>query len=174
MSLWNDFLHFITFRPIPLSDSWKKIEANCLTDDNKAPVNLVNITFDPPKEVLRKFISPGFLEIKFKEITDILIYYSSEDARDSLGYTSLLDEDLRYFGELTVIWHPEKGGKKGGLQLKMAEDVEEPLEFTLKQTIESILKPLNNRKEVGFTLEYRLSAAHPEWQPPEKFKELLF
>lgn len=174
MSLWNDFLHFITFRPIPLSDSWKDIEENCLTNDKKSPVSLVSIRFKPEKEVLRKYVSPVFLEKKFKEITDILIYYCTEEAKESLGYQSLRDESARFSGDLTINWYADGTGKRKGLYIKMSDDIDESLEYSLRQAISSILAPLKDKPEIGFSLEYKIGAAHPEWEPIEKFKEFSF
>ena len=161
MSLWRDFIHFVTFRPIPLSDSWVHLEEKCLTSDKKSPVSLVNIRFKPEKEVLRKHISPGFLEEKFKEIHDILTYYCSEEAKSSLGFTSLQDSFCRLSGDITVNWYAEGTGKRKGLYIKMSDDIDEPLEFSLRQAIAVILAPLKTRKQVGFSLEFKMGAAHP-------------
>ena len=174
MGLWNDFLHLITFRPIPLSESWTSLEENCLTKDKKSPVNLVNIRFKPEKEVLRKFISPGFLEKKFQEITDILIFYCTEEARDSLGYVSLRDESCRFSGDITINWYAEGTGKRKGLYIKMSDDIDESLEFSLRQAISSILAPLKDKPQIGFSVEFKIGAAHPDWEVPERFKELNF
>ena len=174
MGLWKDFLHFITFRPIPLSENWVQLEERCLTNDKKAPVSLTSIRFKPEKEVLRKHVSPGFLEEKFKEITDILTYYCSEEAKTSLGYFSLHDDFCRMSGDITVNWYAEGTGKRKGLYIKMSDDIDEPMEFSLRQAINAILAPLKNKPYVGFSVEYKMGAAHPDWEPPEKFKELSF
>jgi len=174
MSLWNDFLHFITFRPLPLSDSWLKIEENCLTNDKKSPVSLISIRFKPEKEILRKYISPGFLEKKFNEITDILTYYCTDEAKSSLGYSSLRDNYCRLSGDITVNWYAEGTGKRKGLYIKMSDDVDESLEFSVRQAISAILAPLKDRPNIGFSVEYKMGAAHPDWEPPEKFKDLTF
>ncbi|MCM8542220.1 MAG: hypothetical protein NE328_18260 [Lentisphaeraceae bacterium] len=174
MSLWRDFTHFITFRPIPLSDSWVNLEDNCLTNDKKAPVSLVSIRFKPEKEELRKYISPGFLEEKFKEITDILMYFCTEEAKESLGFSSLQDDSCRFAGEITINWYAEGTGKRKGLYIKMSDDIDEPMELSIRQTITTILAPLKLRPEIGFSMEYKMGAAHPDWEPPEKFKDLSF
>lgn len=174
MGLWQNFLHFVTFRPMPLSDNWLNIEDNCLSTDKKAPVNLVNVRFKPEKEELRKFIAPKFLEEKFNEITDLLTYYCSKDSQDAPGFLYLYDDFSRYYGDITINWYAEGTGKRKGLYIKISDDIDETVEMTLRKSIEVILAPLKSRPEVGFSLEYKMGSAHPDWEVPEKFKELSF
>ena len=56
----------------------------------------------------------------------------------------------------------------------MSDDIDESLEYSLRQAISSILTPLKDKPEIGFSLEYKIGAAHPEWEPTEKFKEFSF
>ena len=174
MGLWQNFLHFVTFRPMPLSDNWLNIEENCISTDKKAPVNLVSVHFKPEKEELRKYIAPKFLEEKFNEITDLLTYYCSKDSQDAPGFLYLYDDFSRYYGDITVNWYAEGTGKRKGLYIKISDDIDETVEMTLRKSIEVILAPLKTRPEVGFSLEYKMGSAHPGWEVPDKFKELSF
>ena len=174
MGLWQNFLHFITFRPMPLSDNWLGLEENCLTTDKRAPVTLLNIRFKPEKEELRKHIAPKFLEEKFNEITDLLTYYCSKDSQDAPGFLYLYDDFSRFYGDITINWYAEGTGKRKGLYIKISDDIDETVEMTLRKSIEVILAPLKGRPQVGFSLEYKMGAAHPEWDVPEKFQELTF
>jgi hypothetical protein len=159
---------------MPLSDNWLALEEKCLTTDKKAPVTLVSIRFKPEKEELRKSISPLFLQEKFNEITDLLTYYCSKDSQDAPGFLYLYDDFSRYFGDITINWYAEGTGKRKGLYIKISDDIDETVEMTLRKSIEVILAPLKSRPEVGFSLEYKMGSAHPEWEIPEKFKELTF
>jgi hypothetical protein len=174
MSFWKNLLHAITLRPMPLSDNWIHLEERCQTDDKFAPVNLVSVRLKPEKEEMRKYISPKFLESKFNEITDLLTYYCSEEAKQATGFLFIQEEMDSYFGDITINWYAEGTGKRTGLYLKVSDEIDETLELTIKQAVEVILSPLKTRDQVGFTLEYRVGAAHPEWKAPEKFKELTF
>ena len=159
---------------MPLSENWLKIEENCLTTDKKAPVTLTNVRFKPEKELLRKYISPKFLEDKFLEINDLLTFYCSKESQDAPGFLYLYDDFSRYYGDVTINWYAEGTGKRKGLYIKISDDIDETIEMTLRKSIETILRPLAQRPEVGFSLEYKMGAAHPNWEVPEKFKELTF
>jgi hypothetical protein len=174
MGIWQNFLHLVTLRPMPLSENWQKIEENCLTTDKKAPVTLTSIHFKPEKEELRKYIAPKFLEDKFNEINDLLIFHCSKDSQDAPGFLYLYDDFSRFYGDVTVNWYAEGTGKRKGLYIKISDDVDETIEMSLRQSIEAILKPLKSRPQIGFSLEYKMGAAHPEWIVPDKFKELTF
>jgi hypothetical protein len=174
MGIWQNFIHFITFRPMPLSENWVTLEEDCLTKDKKAPVSLLNIRFKPEIEVLRKYISPGFLESKFTEITELLTYYCTQEAKDSPAFFNLRDPDTRLSGDITVNWYAEGTGKRKGLYIKTSDDLDETLEYTLRESIEVILAPLKRSPLVGFSLEFKMGAAHPDWEPPEKYREFTF
>ena len=174
MGLWQNFIHFITLRPMPLSDSWLNVEENCLSKDDNAPVVLKNVRFKPDKEDLRKHISPGFLEKKIAEITELLTYYCSKEAQESPSFLFLQDPDSRMYGDVTVNWYAEGTGKRKGLYIKSTDDMDETIEFAIRQSLAVILAPLNERPQVGFSLEYKMGAAHPDWEAPEKYKELTF
>ncbi|NQZ58008.1 MAG: hypothetical protein HRT88_11170 [Lentisphaeraceae bacterium] len=174
MGLWQDFLHFITLRPMPLSDGWKTIEENCLTNDKLAPVNLVSLRLKPEKEELRKHISPAFLQSKFNEITDLLTFHCTEEAKFAPGFMFLQDDVSRVYGDITINWFAEGTGKRKGLFIKISDDIDETTELTLRKSIEHILDPIKERPLVGFTLEYKINAAHADWEPPEKFSGLTF
>ncbi|MCM8534974.1 MAG: hypothetical protein NE334_03465 [Lentisphaeraceae bacterium] len=174
MSLFQNFLHFITGKPMPLSETWQNIEENCLTKDKKAPVTLVSVRFKPEKEELRKHIAPVFLEEKFNEISDLLTYYCSKDSQDAPGFLYLYDDFSRYYGDITINWYAEGTGKRKGLYIKISDDIDETIEMTLRKSIEVILHPLKSRPNVGFSLEYKMGAAHPEWKIPAKFENLTF
>ena len=174
MGLWQDFLHFITFRPLPLSENWVHLEENCLSKDNKGPVVLKSIRFKPEKEEQRKYISPVFLENKINEITELLTYLCSKEAQESPAFLFLKDPDTRMYGDLTVNWYAEGTGKRKGLYIKTSEDMDETIEYAVRQSLAVILAPFKERPRVGFSLEYKMGAAHPDWTPPEKYKELTF
>ncbi|MCM8532450.1 MAG: hypothetical protein NE330_14900 [Lentisphaeraceae bacterium] len=174
MGLFQNFLHFITGKPMPLSETWQNIEENCLTKDKKAPVTLVSVRFKPEKEELRKHIAPIFLEEKFNEISDLLTYYCSKDSQDAPGFLYLYDDFSRYYGDITINWYAEGTGKRKGLYIKISDDIDETIEMTLRKSIEVILHPLKSRPDVGFSLEYKMGAAHPDWEIPTKFENLTF
>jgi hypothetical protein len=52
--------------------------------------------------------------------------------------------------------------------------MDETIEFAIRQSLAVILGPFKERPLVGFSLEYKMGAAHPDWEPPEKYKELTF
>jgi hypothetical protein len=174
MGIWQDFIHFITLRPLALSDSWVGLEEACLTTDKKGPVSLTKITFSPEKEVLRKYISPGFLEIKINEITDLLTFYCTEEARESSAFLYLKDVESKIYGDISISWYAEGTGKRTGLYIKISDEIDETLDHVLRQTISAILAPIERRPEVGFSLEYKLGVAHADWEPPEKYREFTF
>jgi predicted GNAT superfamily acetyltransferase len=174
MGIWQNFVHFLTLRPMPLSDSWVDIEEACLTKDEKGPVNLISVRFKPEKDILRKYISPGFLEKKINEISDLLMFYCTEEARESPAFLYLQDQDSRVYGDITVNWYAEGTGKRKGLYVKLSDEIDETLEYTLRQTLSVILAPFESRPEIGFSLEYKMGVAHSDWEPPEKYRGFTF
>ena len=78
------------------------------------------------------------------------------------------------YGDITVNWYAEGTGKRKGLYIKSTDDMDETIEFAIRQSLAVILAPLKDRPFVGFSLEYKMGAAHPDWEPPEKYKELTF
>ena len=175
MGFWKNLGHFLTFRPMPLSEEWETFSMDKFKAPDKSPVKMTDFTLFPEPINMRKYIAPEFLENKFREIEDLLIYMSSRDFREGCGFMHLADdEELRFYGNLTVSLIGGKTGKKPGLFIKTQDHMDEAFEYNLRAALKPMLMAFKRKPEIGFTLQFQLSPVHPKWKVPKKFKKLDF
>ena len=174
MSFWQNLKAILTFKPLPLSEEWLELDNDNLVYDKKSPVNLVNISFSPSKEVVRKYISAERIKKRLDEIEKCLLYFRSAEGTAAPGFGHLKDDDGTSYFELTIRVVEEGTDKKPGLFVKFSNGVNESLEYTMKFTLMPILQDFENLKHVGIELKYKLNVAHAKWKAPEHSKNLSF
>ena len=174
MGFWQNLSCALPFKPMPLDQEWIDFTLESFPQYKKGPVQLTALQLFPEPILMRRYISPQFLRTKIEEITDLLVFLSSEDSKESMKSMHLYDEDSRFYGNVTITVAGSKSERKPGLFIKIQDHMDEAFEFSLRSALKPLLEPLKIKPEIGFSLTFRLAPVHPKWKTPERFKELAF
>ncbi|WDE97897.1 hypothetical protein PQO03_18895 [Lentisphaera profundi] len=141
----------------------------------KSPVKLTEFTLVPEPILMRRYISPEFMEDKIHEVEDLLMYMCSRDYHEGGGFMHLAEDDeSRAYGTIAISMIGGKTGKKPGLFIKTQDHMDEAFEYNLRAALKPILMPFKLKPEVGLTLNFQLNPIHPKWKVPAKYKQLEF
>ena len=177
MSFTEYLKSIILFKPWPLNEEWKKFSDDCLVIDNKAPVNITHIKFVPSRHVACRLIESERINFLIEELTDCLIYFTSEEVarKGAYLYVDSISDNIRKDFEVKISLIPKVGKKRSFLQISFShEQISEALELAITRSLKKILRKYTKVKKLGMEFTFSITPAHKQWQVPAKFKSLSF